>query len=51
MQRTLFVDVRVIDGSGADPFSAHVLVEGNRIQSVDRDRKLRPALDAQVLVS
>jgi len=32
--RTLFRDVDVIDGTGAAPFRAHVLVEGNRIAAV-----------------
>ncbi len=30
MARTLFANVRIIDGSGAEPFTGHVLVEGNR---------------------
>lgn len=30
-QSTLFVDVRVIDGSGGDPYHGYVFVEGNRI--------------------
>ncbi|HEY0524418.1 MAG TPA: amidohydrolase family protein [Stellaceae bacterium] len=38
MARTLFSNVRIIDGSGAEPYDGHVLVEGNRIKSVDRDR-------------
>ncbi|MCW2872420.1 amidohydrolase family protein [Actinacidiphila oryziradicis] len=31
---TLFTDVRVFDGTGADPLPAEVLVEGNRITAV-----------------
>jgi imidazolonepropionase-like amidohydrolase len=31
---TLFTDVRVFDGTGADPLAAEVLVEGNRITAV-----------------
>src|SRR5258707_6776711 len=34
MARILFTNVKVLDGSGADPFPAKVLVEGNRIKSV-----------------
>jgi imidazolonepropionase-like amidohydrolase len=49
MTRTLFADVRVIDGSGADPFPAHVLIEGNRIKSVDRSRDLRSTGDVTVI--
>jgi hypothetical protein len=38
MAGTLFANVRIIDGSGAEPFTGHVLVEGNRIKSVGRER-------------
>src|SRR5437870_246980 len=38
MARTLFTNVSIIDGSGAEPFSGEVLVEGNRIKSVARGR-------------
>src|SRR5260221_1788225 len=34
MARILFTNVKVLDGSGAEPFPAKVLVEGNRIKSV-----------------
>lgn len=33
----LFTNVSIIDGSGADAFSGHVLVEGNRIKKVIKD--------------
>ncbi|MCW5748340.1 MAG: amidohydrolase family protein [Alphaproteobacteria bacterium] len=36
MAQTLFRDVQVIDGSGAAPFSADVLVADNRIKSIGR---------------
>lgn len=39
MTDTLFRNVRVIDGSGAAPFAAEVLVSGNRIKALAR----RPA--------
>ncbi|MGE0256486.1 MAG: amidohydrolase family protein [Alphaproteobacteria bacterium] len=39
MGATLFADVRVIDGTGAKPFAADVLVEGNRIAKVARHKK------------
>ena len=39
---TLFTKVQVIDGSGAAPFAAEVLVEGNRIKKVARDGKSLP---------
>src|SRR5258708_11505317 len=34
MARILFTNVKVLDGSGTEPFPAKVLVEGNRIKSV-----------------
>src|SRR5260370_35029469 len=34
MARILFTNVKVLDGSGAEPFPAKVLVEGNRIKSI-----------------
>ncbi len=34
MARILFTNLKVLDGSGAEPFPAKVLVEGNRIKSV-----------------
>ncbi len=37
MARTLFRDVRVLDGTGAEPFAGEVLVEGNRIKKIGRD--------------
>jgi imidazolonepropionase-like amidohydrolase len=36
MQRTAITNVRIFDGSGADPFAGSVLVEGNRIVEVAR---------------
>src|SRR5207244_968057 len=38
MPRTLFTNVSIIDGSGAEPFAGEVLVDGNRIKSVARGR-------------
>ncbi len=38
MARTLFTNVTIIDGSGAEAFAGEVLVEGNRIKSVARGR-------------
>jgi hypothetical protein len=38
MAGTLFANVRIIDGLGAEPFTGHVFVESNRIKSVGRDR-------------
>ncbi|MBV8654383.1 MAG: amidohydrolase family protein [Alphaproteobacteria bacterium] len=36
MARTLFTNVTVLDGSGAEPFPGQVLVESNRIKAVNR---------------
>ncbi|MEU1177920.1 amidohydrolase family protein [Streptomyces sp. NPDC005820] len=49
MTRTLFTDVQVFDGTGRDPYPAHVLVEDGRITEVsDRiPRDLRT--DARVI--
>jgi imidazolonepropionase-like amidohydrolase len=47
MAGTLFANVRIIDGSGAEPFTGHVLVEGNRIKSVGRER---PAAAGEAVV-
>ena len=33
---TLFTNVRILDGSGAEPYSGSVLVQGNRIRQVGR---------------
>ncbi len=47
MAGTLFANVRIIDGSGAEPFTGHVLVDGNRIRSVGRER---PAAASEAFV-
>src|SRR5712672_204776 len=47
MAGTLFANVRIIDGSGAEPFTGHVLVDGNRIKSVGRER---PAAASEAVV-
>ncbi|TXL71897.1 amidohydrolase family protein [Vineibacter terrae] len=50
MSQTLFRNVQVIDGSGAEPFSADVLVAGNRIEAIGRQPgALRAAPDAVVV--
>ena len=36
MPNVLFTNVRIIDGSGAPPYSGEVLVQGNRIARVPR---------------
>jgi imidazolonepropionase-like amidohydrolase len=34
MKSVLFSNARILDGSGAQPFDGHVLVQGNRIESI-----------------
>ncbi|MEQ8355197.1 MAG: amidohydrolase family protein [Kiloniellaceae bacterium] len=45
----LFTNVQVIDGSGAAPFAAEVLVEGNRIKTVARDSAALPRDGVEVV--
>lgn len=41
MPQTLFTNVSIIDGSGAEPFAGQVLVQGNRIKTVAKaDQKV-----------
>ena len=50
MTDTLFTNVQVIDGSGAAPFTADVLVAGNRVKGIGRQPGvLRAAGDATVV--
>jgi len=37
MTATLFTNVRIIDGSGSEPFAGSLLVQGNRIKTVAKD--------------
>jgi imidazolonepropionase-like amidohydrolase len=49
MGSVLFTNVRIIDGSGAEPFTGDVLVQGNRIQRVTRGGRSQPAPGATVI--
>ena len=49
MGRTLFKNISLIDGSGAAPFVADVLVEGNRIAEISRQPGALSAGDAPVI--
>lgn len=49
MTRTLFSNIRILDGSGAAPFPGCVLIEGNRIVSVTRAATEPSVADAQVI--
>ncbi len=46
---TLFTNVRIIDGSGNDPFSGYVLIEGNRITNVATALEDIPSQAGQVI--
>lgn len=48
-QSTLFTNVSVLDSTGADPYPADVLVEGDRITSVRRDRSAATPPGARVV--
>ncbi|HKU94912.1 MAG TPA: amidohydrolase family protein, partial [Vineibacter sp.] len=49
MTNVLFTNVRIIDGSGAQPFAGEVLVQGNRILRVGRGARAIPAVGATVI--
>jgi imidazolonepropionase-like amidohydrolase len=42
MANTLFTNVRIIDGSGAQPYAGEVLVQGNRISRIGRGARSVP---------
>ena len=41
MANVLFTNVRVIDGTGAQPYAAEVLIQGNRISRIARGARSR----------
>jgi imidazolonepropionase-like amidohydrolase len=45
----LFTNVRVLDGSGQQPFTGEVLVQGNRIQRVGRGLRTLPTAGVTVI--
>lgn len=49
MSQTLFTNVSIIDGSGAEPYRGQVLVQGNRIKTVATADKNVDRSDAQVV--
>ena len=49
MNNTLFTNVRILDGSGTNPFSGSVLVRGNRILQVGRSTAAISPSDAVVI--
>src|SRR5262250_2351390 len=51
MANVLFTNVRIIDGSGAQPYSGEVLVQGNRIARVGRSARSLPTVGVAVIDS
>ena len=49
MAKTIFTDVQILDGTGADPFAGEVLVEDSRIKAIARDGKSLPHDGARVV--
>ena len=49
MSNTLFTNVRILDGSGANPYSGSALVQGNRILQVGRTTAAISSTDAVVI--
>ena len=48
MTSVLFTNVRIIDGTGAQPYSGEVLVQGNRISRVGRGPRSLPSVGPSV---
>jgi imidazolonepropionase-like amidohydrolase len=49
MSSTLFTNVRIIDGSGEQPFNGEVLVQGNRISRITRGARSLPVSGVAVV--
>ncbi|MBV8652936.1 MAG: amidohydrolase family protein [Alphaproteobacteria bacterium] len=49
MANVLFTNVRVIDGTGAQPYPAEVLVQGNRISRITRGARTAPLSGVTVI--
>jgi imidazolonepropionase-like amidohydrolase len=49
MSDVLFTNVRIFDGSGAQPYAGEVLVQGNRIRRVGRGSRALPTAGATVI--
>jgi imidazolonepropionase-like amidohydrolase len=48
MGSVLFTNVRIIDGTGAQPYAGEVLIHGNRISRVGRGARVLPAAGAPI---
>ena len=49
MSSVLFTNVRIIDCSGAEPYTGDVLVQGNRIQRIARGGRTQPPTGTTVI--
>jgi imidazolonepropionase-like amidohydrolase len=49
MTDVLFTNVRIFDGTGAQPYAGEVMVRGNRIERVGRGSRALPAAGAAVI--
>ncbi len=49
MANTLFTNVRIIDGSGAQPYAGEVLIQGNRISRIGRGARSLPVSGVNVI--
>ncbi|MCS6921615.1 MAG: amidohydrolase family protein, partial [Elioraea sp.] len=49
MGNVLFTNVRILDGSGAQPYTGEVLIQGNRIARVARGSRVLPPAGATVI--
>lgn len=49
MANTIFTNVRILDGSGAEPFAGEVLVQGNRIKSISEEGDSLPRGGEEVI--
>jgi imidazolonepropionase-like amidohydrolase len=49
MANVLFTNVRIVDGSGAQPYAGEVLVQGNRILRVGRGARALPVAGVTVI--
>ena len=49
MPNTLFTNVQILDGTGAEPHAGEVLVQGNRIKQIGKDGNGLPHGDAELV--
>jgi imidazolonepropionase-like amidohydrolase len=49
MANVLFTNARILDGSGAQPFTGEVFVQGNRIMRIGRGARALPASGTKVI--